>query len=80
MPKPKNKIVGLRWISKHDLRRALDSRAKRVLGFSGATFQKKYASGELKAKFLEGKAGTVELATLCSFTGGRRGQQKRRRS
>ena len=80
MPKAKPKVVGIRWISKQQLRKALDARARRVLGCSGASFQKKYSSGELRRKSLEGKVGTVELATLCSFARGRHAKSNRKRS
>jgi len=79
MPKA-NKVVGLKWVSKQELRKVLDARARRVLGMSGSTFQKQYASGTLGPKSLDGKAGTVELATLCFFTRGKSAQQNRKRS
>jgi len=78
MPKTKNRIVGIKWVSKADLRKALDSRAKRVLGVSGATFEKQFSTGILGRKSLDGKAGTVELATLCFFTRDRRARKKRK--
>jgi hypothetical protein len=65
MPKTQNRVVGMKWVSKAGLRKAMDSRAKRVLGVSGATFEKQYSLG---ARSLDGKSGTVELATLCFFT------------
>ena len=66
MQKSLNKPVGINWVSKGELRKALDSRARRVLGVSGATFAKQYAASGSRS--LDGKAGTVELATLCFFT------------
>jgi hypothetical protein len=79
MPKP-HKVVGIRWVSKAELRKALDSRARRVLGVSGADFEKRYSKGTLGSKFLDGKAGTVELATLCLFTRGKSARKKFQRS
>lgn len=75
------KIVGIRWVTKRELRRLLDARTQRVLGVSGATFQKKLSSGRIGAKSIEGTVGTLDLATLCSFTGGKkRARSNRKRS
>jgi hypothetical protein len=80
MPKA-NKVVALKWVSKQELRKVLDARARRVLGMSGSSFQKQYACGTLGPRSLDGKAGTVELATLCFFTRGKRSaHQNRKRS
>jgi hypothetical protein len=78
MPKTKNKVVGIKWVSKAGLKKALDSRARRVLGVSGADFEKRFSL--LGPRSLDGKAGTVELATLCFFTKDRRARQKRKSS
>jgi hypothetical protein len=80
MPRGRGKIVGIRWLSKAGLKKVLDSRARRVLGVSGATFEKNYSMGTMGAKSLDGKAGTLDLATLCVFTRGKRAQSKRKRS
>jgi hypothetical protein len=74
------KIAGIRWVNKRELRKVLHARAKRVLGLSGAAFQKHFSSGKLGAKNLDGTSGTLDLATLCSFTGGKRAGSKRKRS
>jgi len=79
MPKAKNRVVGIKWVSKAELRKALDSRARRVLGVSGAAFEKQYSTGTLGPRSLDGKAGTVELATLCFFTKDRRARKKSNR-
>jgi hypothetical protein len=76
MPKTQNRVVGIKWVSKAGLKKALDSRAKRVLGVSGAEFEKRYSM--LGPRSLDGKSGTVELATLCFFTKDQRAQQKRK--
>jgi hypothetical protein len=75
MPKAQNRAVGIKWVSKVQLKKALDSRARRVLGVSGADFEKQYAA--IGPRSLDGKAGTVELATLCFFT---KDQSARKRS
>ena len=75
MPKTQ-KAVGIKWVSKAELRKALDSRARRVLGVSGETFEKQYSKGTLGPRSLDGKAGTVELATLCFFTRDKRARKK----
>jgi|HubBroStandDraft_2_1064218.scaffolds.fasta_scaffold103364_2 hypothetical protein len=78
MPKTQNRVVGIKWVSKSKLRQALDSRARRVLGVSGAVFEKQYAASGPRS--LDGKAGTVELATLCFFTKDRSARKKSKRS
>ena len=78
MPKTQVKPVKIRWVSKAELRKALDSRARRVLGVSGAEFEKRYS--ELGQRSVDGKTGTVELATLCFFTKDRRARKKRKSS
>jgi hypothetical protein len=80
MPKTQNRVLGIKWVSKGELRKVLDAKAMRVLGFSGQKFQKKYANGTIGPKSLDGKAGTVELATICFFTGEKRGRSQRKRS
>ena len=77
MPKAQNRAVGIKWVSKAALRKALDSRARRVLGVSGAVFEKQYAATGPRS--LDGKAGTVELATLCFFTKDRSAHKKSKR-
>jgi hypothetical protein len=77
LQKTLNKPVGIKWVSKGELRKALDSRARRVLGVSGATFEKQYAASGPRS--LDGKAGTVELATLCFFTKDRSARKKSKR-
>jgi hypothetical protein len=67
-----HKIVGIRWVSKAQLRRVLHSRPRRVLGLSGADFQARHKNDNLGTNSLEGKSGPIELATLCGFTGERR--------
>jgi hypothetical protein len=79
MPKTQRKVAGIKWVTKSQLRKVLDSRARRVLGISGAVFAKSYCKGTLGPKSLDGKAGTVELATLCFFTRESSAQAKRRR-
>ncbi len=79
MPKTQNRVIGIKWVSKGELRKVLDTKTKRVLGYSGDKFQKRYAAGTIGPKSLDGKAGTVELATICFFTGEKRGGSKRRR-
>ena len=76
MPKTQNRAVGIKWVSKAGLRKALDSRARRMLGVSGADFEKKYST--LGPRSLDGKAGTVELATLCFFTKDQLARKKRK--
>ncbi len=66
----------MKWVSKAGLKKALDSRAKRVLGVSGAAFEKQYSMGTLGPRSLDGKSGTVELATLCFFTKDRIARKK----
>ncbi len=78
MPKTQKRAVGIKWVSKAGLRKALDSRARRVLGVSGADFEKRYSMGTLGPRSLDGKAGTVELATLCFFTRDQRARKKRK--
>jgi hypothetical protein len=79
MPKVQRRIVGIKWVSKRELKKVLDAKVRRVLGYSGETFQKRYSA--LGPKSLDGKAGTVELATLCFFTGEKkRAGSKRKRS
>jgi hypothetical protein len=68
MPKTQHKAVGIKWVTKHQLRKVLDARCQRVLGVSGEAFTHDYCKGALGKKSLDGKAGTVELATLCFFT------------
>jgi hypothetical protein len=77
VPKAQNRAVGIKWVSKAVLRKALDSRARRVLGVSGDVFEKQYAAKGPKS--LDGKAGTVELATLCFFTKDRSAHKKSKR-
>jgi hypothetical protein len=72
-----HKPVGIKWVSKGELRKALDSRARRVLGVSGATFEKQYAASGPRS--LDEKAGTVELATLCFFTKDQSARKKSKR-
>jgi hypothetical protein len=79
MPKAQKRVVGIKWVSKAELRKALDSRARRVLGVSGETFQKQYLKGTLGPRTLDGKPGTVELATLCFFTKDRLAGKKSKR-
>jgi len=79
MPKTQKRAVGIRWVSKAKLRKALDSRARRVLGMSGATFEDEYSRGILGPRSLDGKPGTLELATLCFFTKDQRASKKPRR-
>jgi len=79
MPKTQPKVVGIKWVSKHQLRKVLDARAQRVLGMSGEKFVESMNKGTLGAKALDGKAGTVELATLCFFTRERSASSKRGR-
>jgi hypothetical protein len=79
MPKTQPKVVGIKWVTKRQLRKVLDARAQRVLGISGKKFAESYCKGTLGPKSLDGKAGTVELATLCFFTRERRASQKRGR-
>lgn len=74
----KAKIVGIRWVTKRELRKVLNTRSKRVLGLSGDAFQKRLSSGKLGP--LDGTPGTLDLATLCSFTGGKSAGPKRKRS
>lgn len=78
MPKTQNRVVGIKWVSKAGLKKALDSRARRVLGVSGADFEKRFSMGTLGPRSLDGKAGTVELATLCFFTKDQRARKKRK--
>jgi hypothetical protein len=80
MPKTQNRVVGIKWVSKATLRKALDSRARRVLGVSGADFQKRYSAGTLGPRSLDGKPGTIELATLCFFTKDQSARKKSKRS
>jgi hypothetical protein len=80
MPKTQRRAVGIKWVSRAKLRSILNSRAQRLLGMSGDEFRKRYTSGTLKRRSLEGKAGTVELATICSFTKETRGRKDRKRS
>jgi hypothetical protein len=80
MPKTQTKAVGIKWVSKAQLRKALDSRARRVLGISGAAFQKRYSMGTIGPRSLDGKAGTIELATLCFFTKDKGARPKSKRS
>lgn len=68
--------VGIRWISKRQLGRVLNSRAQRVLGVSGDELKRRLSNGEFS---LEGKEGTVELATLCSFTGEKKSARSNRK-
>ena len=75
MPKVQKRAVGIKWVSKAGLRKALDSRARRVLGVSGADFEKQYSLGQ-GTRLLDGKTGTVELATLCFFTKDQRARKK----
>lgn len=70
MPKAQRRIVRIEWVSTREMNRLVDSRAQRVFGISGKDFRKKFAAGKLGRKSLDGTAGTVELATLCSFTDG----------
>ncbi len=77
MPKTQNRVVGIRWISKSGIRKALDSRARRVLGVSGAEFEQQYAVHGPKS--LDGKTGTIELATLCFFTKDNSARKKSKR-
>lgn len=79
MPKTQHKVVGIKWVTKRQLRKVLDARARRVLGISGAAFVKSYYKGTLGRESLDGKAGTVELASLCFFTRGRSAKKKRGR-
>jgi hypothetical protein len=79
MLKTQHKVVGIKWVTKGQLRKVLDARAQRVLGMSGVDFAKSYCKGRLGTKSLDGKAGTVELATLCFFTRESSAQAKRRR-
>ncbi len=79
MPKAKNRIVGIRVMSNAGFKKALDSRARRVLGVSGTEFMKQYSSGTLGPRSLDGRPGTLELATLCSFIKDRRASKKPKR-
>jgi hypothetical protein len=79
MPKTQNRVVGIKWVSKAVLKKALDSRARRVLGISGATFEKRYSTGTIGPRSLDGKTGTVELATLCFFTKDQSARKKPKR-
>jgi hypothetical protein len=76
MPKAQTKIVGIKWVSKAGIKKAMDSRARRVLGVSGDAFEKSFST--LGPRSLDGKAGTVELATLCFFTKDQRARKKRK--
>lgn len=78
MPKPQKRVVGIKWVSKGELRKVLDAKAKRVMGYSGETFQRRYKSGTIGPKSLDGKAGSVELTTICFFTGEKRARSKRK--
>jgi hypothetical protein len=80
MPKAKSSVVGIKWVSKAGLKRALDSRARRVLGISGVEFEARFKSGAISRKSLDGKSGTIELATICSFTKDGRAGKKRKSS
>jgi hypothetical protein len=79
MPKAKNRIVGIKVVSAAGFKKALDSRAKRVLGVSGDEFIRRYSSGNLGSKSLDRKPGTLALATLCSFTKGHSASKKQKR-
>jgi hypothetical protein len=74
-----NKIAGIRWVNKRELRKVLNEKSRRLLGVSGAEFQRKFSSGKLGQKELDKTSGTIELATLCSFTGGKSAGTKRKR-
>ena len=79
MPKAKNRIVGIKIVSAAGFRKALDSRARRVLGVSGSEFIKRYSSGSLGPRSLDRKPGTLALATLCSFTKDQSASKKQKR-
>ena len=79
MPKAKNRIVGIKIVSAAGFRKALDSRARRVLGVSGSEFIKRYSSGSLGPRSLDRKPGTLELATMCFFTKDRSASKKPKR-
>lgn len=74
-----NKIAGIRWINKRELRKVLNEKSRRAFGVSGIEFQRKLSSGKLTQKDLDNTSGTIELATLCSFTGGKSARTKRKR-
>ena len=80
MPKTsgRKRVVGIKWMSKTALKSVMDSRARRVLGISGADFAEQYSKGSLRPKSLDRTAGTVELAALCSFTRKRSASKKRK--
>jgi hypothetical protein len=77
MPKTAKRIVGIKWVSEAGMRRVLNSRARRVLGISGEEFATRFKKGKIS---LDGKSGTIELATICSFTKDRRGRKERKSS
>lgn len=79
MPKTKNRMVGMNVVSAAGFKKALDSRARRVLGVSGDEFIKRYSSGNLGPRSLDQKPGTLALATLCSFTKGHSASKKQKR-
>jgi hypothetical protein len=79
VPRASKKGVSIRWVSKQQLKKALDTKARRVVGLSGSAFRKRFGT-ELGRKSLDRKAGIVELMMLCSFTGGKRASANRRRS
>src|SRR5271163_3659652 len=79
MPKVQRRIAGIKWVSKGELKKVLDAKVRRVLGYSGETFQRRYSAGTLGPQSLDGKAGTVELATLCFFTGEKKSAKSKRK-
>lgn len=79
MPKTRNRIVGIQVVSAAGFKKAVDSRARRVLGVSGVEILKRYSSGNLGPRTLDQKSGTLALATLCSFTKSQSGSKKQKR-
>jgi hypothetical protein len=78
MPKVKNRIVGLKVVSAAGFKKALDSRARRVLGVSGDEFIKRYSSGNFGLGSLDRKPGSLALASMCSFTKGQSAGKKQK--
>jgi hypothetical protein len=61
----KNKTIEVRWISKNEFRKVLDTKAKRVLNVTADQFITRWKAGRYRKLDTDTCPGVIELAILA---------------
>jgi len=79
MPAKKVKDVQVKWVTKNEFNSMVDSRARRVLGISAASFIRKWKLGKYRDLDSDTCPGAVELAILAPLPRTKSGGKKTKR-